>query len=405
MTSTVIFETNDFSIDGMAVDINNNIYFTRFQNNITKIDNLGNTTIFASGFNSAQNLVFDNIGFPNGYLYVMDITKNIYKVDANGNITIFATNINAHFINMTIDKNNNLYYSDTGHKVFKIDTNGNSTVFIDALGVFTRTTGVAFDSTGNCYVCNGGTQTTVNNGTNQFINKYNSQGQLITASFINMPAFAYSESNYLNQICFDKNDNIYISTSIYANDGIKKCYLLKYDINGNFVSTIYSSKGQILALTFHDSDNIYFFENAYFVINRIFKYDPSPSSSVPCFNKDTKILTNNGYIPIQQLRKGDLVKTIKHGYLPIDMIGKREIYHPATQDKIKDQLYKCSQSKYPEIFEDLILTGCHCILVDRFISEQQKEDVVKINGNIYITDNKYRLPACVDDRSSVYEPS
>ena len=95
---------------------------------------------------------------------------------------------------------------------------------------------------------------------------------------------------------------------------------------------------------------------------------PFPSDPYDqCFKEDTKILTDKGYIPIQDLRKGDLVKTLLHDYKPIDMIGKRDIYHPANKMRIKDQLYKCSQTEYPEIFEPLIITGGHCILVSGFI--------------------------------------
>ena len=124
---------------------------------------------------------------------------------------------------------------------------------------------------------------------------------------------------------------------------------------------------------------------------------------VPCFKEDSKILTDKGYILIQDLRKGDLVKTLLHDYKPIDMIGKRDIYHPASKERIKDQLYKCSQTEYPEIFEPLILTGCHSILVDGFTSEEQREKVLEVNGDIFGTDNKYRLPACADEKASVYE--
>jgi hypothetical protein len=85
------------------------------------------------------------------------------------------------------------------------------------------------------------------------------------------------------------------------------------------------------------------------------------------------------------------------------MIGKRYIYHPSIKERTKDQLYKCSQSEYPELFEPLIITGCHSILVDSFTSEEQRAKVIEVNGDIYVTDNKYRLPACVDDRTSVYE--
>ena len=59
--------------------------------------------------------------------------------------------------------------------------------------------------------------------------------------------------------------------------------------------------------------------------------------------------------------------------------------------------------KYPEIFEPLIITGCHSILVDSFTSEEQKEKVTEVNGNTYVTDRKYRLPACADSRASIYE--
>jgi hypothetical protein len=129
----------------------------------------------------------------------------------------------------------------------------------------------------------------------------------------------------------------------------------------------------------------------------------NPLAPITCFKEDTKILTNKGYIHIQDLRKGDLIKTINHNYLPIDMIGKTEIYNPALKERIKDQLYKCSQEQYPEIFEDLIITGCHSILVDKFANEEQREKTIEVNKNIYVTDRKYRLPACADNRASIYE--
>ena len=131
-------------------------------------------------------------------------------------------------------------------------------------------------------------------------------------------------------------------------------------------------------------------------------YYSTPSSFV-CFKEDTKILTNNGYIAVQDLRKGDLVKTLNHGYKAISMIGKREIYHECLEERIKDQLYKCTKESYPEIFEPLVMTGCHSILVEDFASEEQREKVIEVNGDTYLTDDKYRLPVCADERVSVYE--
>jgi len=124
---------------------------------------------------------------------------------------------------------------------------------------------------------------------------------------------------------------------------------------------------------------------------------------LPCFKEGTKILTDQGYKLVEDLRKGDLVKTLRNDYLHVEMIGKREMRHAALEERIKDQLYQCSQSEYPEVFEPLIITGCHSILVDDFVSEEQKEKTVEVLGKIYVTDKKYRLPACVDERASVYE--
>jgi hypothetical protein len=86
------------------------------------------------------------------------------------------------------------------------------------------------------------------------------------------------------------------------------------------------------------------------------------------------------------------------------MIGKRDIKHSALKERIKDQLYKCTHDKYKEVFEDLIITGSHSILVDNFVNEKQKQQTIEMNnGRLFITDNKYRLPACLDERTSVYE--
>jgi hypothetical protein len=124
--------------------------------------------------------------------------------------------------------------------------------------------------------------------------------------------------------------------------------------------------------------------------------------NVVCFKEGTKILTNQGYTNVEDLRKGDLVKTVNNSFVPIEMIGKKTIYNLATNDRIKDQLYILENDEYPELFEHLVITGCHSVLVDGFESEKQKEQVKEVLGKIYITDGKYRLPACVDTRSKVY---
>lgn len=133
-------------------------------------------------------------------------------------------------------------------------------------------------------------------------------------------------------------------------------------------------------------------------------YSPS-GSSVPCFKENSKILClvdgMEKELLIQDIRNGVLVKTLLDGYVPVVMIGTSKLFNPASSDRFSDRLYLCSQNKYPELREDLILTGCHSILVDEFKGEEE-EKTIDVLGKIYITNNKYRLPACVDERAVPY---
>ena len=163
----------------------------------------------------------------------------------------------------------------------------------------------------------------------------------------------------------------------------------------NFTNLISNTIGVITLLLYDNTDN-----NRLTSIS-IDVLDPPPP--IVCFKECSKILTDTGYKPIETLRKGDLVKTFKHGFKPIDMIGKKIIYNPSEKDRIKDQLYQCSQDKYPEIFEPLVITGSHSILIDNIVTHKQIEQIKEVAGNTYFTDDKLRLPACVDERASIYE--
>ena len=102
------------------------------------------------------------------------------------------------------------------------------------------------------------------------------------------------------------------------------------------------------------------------------------------------------------LHTGDLIKTLLHGYKPINMIGKREMYNPESKLRNKDILYKLIQENYPELNEDLIITGCHSILVNS-LKNNEKEEIIKLFDDIYVTDAKYRLPACIDINANIYD--
>ena len=127
--------------------------------------------------------------------------------------------------------------------------------------------------------------------------------------------------------------------------------------------------------------------------------------SSPCFLEGTKILCfeNNEevYRPVENLRKGDLVKTIYNGYMPVCMLGTTPLYNPGNDYRVANRLYKCPKEKYPALFEDLYITGCHSILVP-WMTNDQWENTKAVNGNIYVTDNHFRLIACADEKAEPF---
>ena len=136
------------------------------------------------------------------------------------------------------------------------------------------------------------------------------------------------------------------------------------------------------------------------VLNSDGTYNLYPAT--PCFLEGSKILSlvegKELYVPIEKLQKGDLVKTSCHGYKKIELIGKGKIMNPGNNERSKDRLYKCSPVKYPELTEDLYITGFHSILVDD-LSDVQRKETIKHMREIFITDKKYRLIACIDERA------
>jgi len=124
--------------------------------------------------------------------------------------------------------------------------------------------------------------------------------------------------------------------------------------------------------------------------------------SAPCFLEGSTILCEidgiEKYIPVEELKAGTLVKTSLDGYKPVVLIGKGLMQNPGNNERTENRLYKCSTSNYPELKEDLYITGCHSIL-EFPISEKQNEAIIKQLGKLYVTDKKYRLMAYIDERA------
>ena len=137
----------------------------------------------------------------------------------------------------------------------------------------------------------------------------------------------------------------------------------------------------------------------------IYNYTLTYPDSI-CFKEDSKILcmidNKEVYVPIQDIRKGTLVKTNLSGYVPVNMIGTFKFYNDVDSLLGEKCLYKCTCENYSDLTEDLIITGDHSILVDDLTDEQKKRSV-EISGDIFVTENKYRLFAMLDDRAVPFQ--
>ena len=110
-----------------------------------------------------------------------------------------------------------------------------------------------------------------------------------------------------------------------------------------------------------------------------------------CFNKGTKILVWRGnqevYVAVEELKKGDLVKTLNDGYKPIQSMtsGTYTLGRPIDMG-----MYKMKQEG--SMMADLEMTGLHSILVDEKDHQEEIDNQLKntCNRKIYC-DNKFRL--------------
>lgn len=125
-----------------------------------------------------------------------------------------------------------------------------------------------------------------------------------------------------------------------------------------------------------------------------------------CFLEGTHILcltedNEEKYIEIENIRKGTLVKTHSHGFKPVHAIGKGKLFNPSKDTPTADRLYVLKKEKCSDLTDDLYITGHHSVLV-RTITDKQREDIINEMGKIYGTCERFRLPACLDERFEPY---
>ena len=131
------------------------------------------------------------------------------------------------------------------------------------------------------------------------------------------------------------------------------------------------------------------------------------SAPPPCFREGTLISCSlndsETEVPVERLKEFPyLVKTLKHGFLPIHSIGKSLLHNPGNKDRIKRRLYKLSPLNYPEIYTPLYLTGCHGLLVPSLSDKEIQACQEQYEGKLFVTDGQYRLFACLDERAEPF---
>jgi hypothetical protein len=133
----------------------------------------------------------------------------------------------------------------------------------------------------------------------------------------------------------------------------------------------------------------------------LFVYPATTTPPNPCFMEGTTVLCYRdgveAYVPIETLTRGTSVLT-PEGYKKVELMGRGTINNRGDTERVQDRLYRCPVSNYPQLTDDLYITGCHSILVPN-LSDKQRRKIEEAHNRVFITGNKYRLMAYVDERA------
>ena len=129
----------------------------------------------------------------------------------------------------------------------------------------------------------------------------------------------------------------------------------------NWDCSCVSGNGFQIASGYYGEANVY-----------LFTVSPSPI----CYSKGTLILCKEGYIPIEKIVPGTLVKTYKDGYLPVKLIGRGiMINDPGNPFECMYRL-PCSG----DMTGDLVVTGGHGILRKNLSLKELRADADWFNN-------------------------
>ena len=396
MSGYNIYSGSDVSfngVTGLAFDSSGTLYSVNYYQGTTTASGLFNKT--TSQGNSSNVATFDVSSSMYGLVYnpseslfylANKQAQSIQSVDGSGsNLTNVVTAGLSSPYGLAYNSDYSiLCCSNNGNNtISKIDaSNGTASLFSDGSSLdsdasLNSPTGLVFDSSGTLYCANVGNSTVV---------KIDASGNVRTYA----PASGSISLTNPIGLAFDSNGTLYCSNSSNNNPSI-----VKIDASG--VVTAYNNTfvgSTTYFLTMKD-DYLYFG-----VESGTIRVTTTPL----CFNEDTKILCFNSnslkeeYIPIQDLKKGDLVKTYLHGYRRVDLTHTGVLFN--NPNNWRNTMYKMEKTEENGLLEDLIVTGGHSILVDS-ISQEEQERLDKLGLSDfpvkYKFDNKYLLLASVSD--------
>jgi hypothetical protein len=122
-----------------------------------------------------------------------------------------------------------------------------------------------------------------------------------------------------------------------------------------------------------------------------------------CFKEDTKILclidNEEKYVNIQDMKPNMMVKTYDEDFVAVDSIGWFNLANGEEEVRNPNALYELTTEDYPELIENLVLTGRHTILVNDLHKEH-------LNGYKFARHdklcNKYKLPCIANEKAKLY---
>ena len=355
----------------------------------------------------------------NGDIYTVSFsTYSIYQNGSSTPLYTFTENYNLHgittdgtYLYISAYCTNNQYSTSTGTIIKFNPTNNSYTVSVTNLP----------GPTGICYV-NGLLYVSMHN--NGVISTFNSSNLSINSSSL------ITSLSSPQGIVIDTNNNLYIAeggsnkVSKWSLTGTQLSYSLSIPAptglaikTGSPGSTPYlfvssnvnntgdginqyilsdgSSIGQF-ANTPSPYGMLFYNETLFYVAsyggNALYEYN----YSITCFEKNTKILclkdNNEVYIKISDLKVGDLVKTYKHGFKKIELVGHDDFKNDPTNPL--NCMYK--HNKSIENFDNLMVTGGHSLLVDK-LSETENKKHQEFRFNYKIEDKTLVLAGLSDD--------